>query len=345
MKFCPNCGAQVNEDAKFCPNCGYSFEKMATPEENANFTTGAEEGFTDKMKSQFNRMATDEQIELQLETAEGLNMTRGELKTEAQKKLSGRYGEWFKTNVYYLIAIIVSMILFNLAFTKSIGNLIGMGMGYMGRSLMDELMPFGDSYGYGGYSGYGGYGGYGYGYGPSGLSIFLWVVVLLLVIVFMVLLSALIRAVFQWCGIFTLRGKRADGLAIFNYFIKAQKKRILAANVLVAIYTFLWSLLFVIPGIVKTASYAMTNYLLEKDPTLQANEAITLSRQIMKGYKLEYLILMSSFFLWFALMAIPGGFLLAFYVYPYYYTTEMKFLDTLYERYLDNQKAAAEVVA
>lgn len=87
------------------------------------------------------------------------------------------------------------------------------------------------------------------------------------------LIAALSTAVLQWCAIHTLRGNRADGLQIFAYFIKAQKNRVLKANILIAIYTFLWSMLFVIPGIVKSASYAMTNYLLEKEDNLSAADA------------------------------------------------------------------------
>lgn len=70
--------------------------------------------------------------------------------------------------------------------------------------------------------------------------------------------------------------------------LSRRKNRVLKANILIAIYTFLWSMLFVIPGIVKSASYAMTNYLLEKEDNLSAADAILLSRQIMHGYKLEF---------------------------------------------------------
>jgi uncharacterized membrane protein len=149
------------------------------------------------------------------------------------------------------------------------------------------------------------------------------------------LIAALSTAVLQWCAIHTLRGNRADGLQIFAYFIKAQKNRVLKANILIAIYTFLWSMLFVIPGIVKSASYAMTNYLLEKEDNLSAADAILLSRQIMHGYKLEFLILRFSFFFW-NLTAIFQ--LTNFYVMPYQNVTEIQFLDRLYEHYIEENK-------
>lgn len=155
-------------------------------------------------------------------------------------------------------------------------------------------------------------------------------------LVLLFLIAALATAVLQWCAIHTLRGNRADGLKIFSYFIKSQKNRVLKANVLIAIFTFLWSLLFVIPGIVKTASYAMTNYLLEKDDSLSASEAILLSRQIMHGYKLEFFILRYSFFFWniVALFQLTN-----FYVMPYQNVTEIQFLDTLYTHYVEKTAA------
>ena len=51
------------------------------------------------------------------------------------------------------------------------------------------------------------------------------------------------------------------------------------------LYIALWSLLLVIPGIVKTYSYAMTPYIMSEHPSLTANEAITESRRIMNGNK------------------------------------------------------------
>ena len=49
------------------------------------------------------------------------------------------------------------------------------------------------------------------------------------------------------------------------------------------LYIALWSLLLVIPGIVKSYSDAMTPYIMSEHPSLTANEAITESRRIMNG--------------------------------------------------------------
>jgi len=64
------------------------------------------------------------------------------------------------------------------------------------------------------------------------------------------------------------------------------------------LYIALWSLLFVIPGIVKTYSYAMTPYILADHPEMTANEAITASRQLMDGHKGELFWLRLTFIGW-----------------------------------------------
>ena len=67
---------------------------------------------------------------------------------------------------------------------------------------------------------------------------------------------------------------------------------------LMYIFIFLWSLLFLIPGIIKSFSYAMTPYILEENPELSANEAIDHSRAMMKGHKFDLFWLYLSFIGW-----------------------------------------------
>ena len=86
--------------------------------------------------------------------------------------------------------------------------------------------------------------------------------------------------------------------------------RILGAYVLQSIYLALWTLLFVIPGIVKAFSYSMTYFLLDEDETLTANEAITLSRKLMDGKKWKLFCLELSYIGWVLLSALTLGILL-----------------------------------
>ena len=73
------------------------------------------------------------------------------------------------------------------------------------------------------------------------------------------------------------------------------------------LYIFLWSLLFIIPGIVKSFSYAMTPFIMAENPDLTANEAITASRQMMDGHKADLFLLDLSFIGWSFLAALSAN--------------------------------------
>lgn len=64
------------------------------------------------------------------------------------------------------------------------------------------------------------------------------------------------------------------------------------------LYVFLWSLLFIIPGIIAGYSYAMTPYLMVDFPQLTASEAIEKSKELMDGHKGDLFVLDLSFFGW-----------------------------------------------
>ena len=78
-------------------------------------------------------------------------------------------------------------------------------------------------------------------------------------------------------------------------------------SLLQTVYLIGWTMLFVIPGIVKSFSYAMTPYVLYENPHLSPNEAITESRSIMDGNKLDLFLLHLSFIGWNILAGIPSA--------------------------------------
>ena len=78
-------------------------------------------------------------------------------------------------------------------------------------------------------------------------------------------------------------------------------------NVLRGLYVFLWSLLFVIPGLIKIYSYAMTPFIMAENPEMTANEAITASRELMDGHKGELFCLELTFFGWMLLNILTLG--------------------------------------
>lgn len=65
-----------------------------------------------------------------------------------------------------------------------------------------------------------------------------------------------------------------------------------------ALYVFLWSLLFVIPGIVKAYSYSMTPFIMAENPEMSAKEAMKASQKLMDGHKWELFCLEFSFIGW-----------------------------------------------
>ena len=83
------------------------------------------------------------------------------------------------------------------------------------------------------------------------------------------------------------------------------------------LYIFLWSLLFVIPGIVKSYEYRMVPYLLAENPNMSKDEAFALSKQMMNGQKWEVFVLDLSFIGWEILSGFTKGLLGIFYVTPY----------------------------
>ena len=80
-----------------------------------------------------------------------------------------------------------------------------------------------------------------------------------------------------------------------------------AQRFLRTLYTALWTLLFEVPGIIKSLSYAMTPFILEDHPELTASEAINRSKKLMDGHKMDLFILSLTFIGWDILSALTFG--------------------------------------
>ncbi len=104
------------------------------------------------------------------------------------------------------------------------------------------------------------------------------------------------------------RYKEASIRDLFTYFrsIKLYWRGFWSV-LLQMIYLVLWSLLLIVPGIVKSFSYAMTNYILIDHPELSANEAITKSRKMMNGHKGQLFVLYLTFIGWGILCVLSCG--------------------------------------
>lgn len=89
---------------------------------------------------------------------------------------------------------------------------------------------------------------------------------------------------------------------------------------LVGLFTFLWSLLFIIPGIIKSYSYSMSTYILAENKGKPALECIKESKIMTDGHKMELFVLSLSFLGWAFLSALTFG-LVGIWAVPYMQAT------------------------
>lgn len=95
------------------------------------------------------------------------------------------------------------------------------------------------------------------------------------------------------------------------------------------LYSFLWTLLFIIPGVVKIYEYRMIPYILADNPEMDKKEVFELSKTMMKGNKWRAFVLDLSFILWDFLSCITLGLVGTFWVSPYKLITNAALYDAL----------------
>lgn len=88
---------------------------------------------------------------------------------------------------------------------------------------------------------------------------------------------------------------------------------------MVNIRVFLWSLLFIVPGIIKHYEYWLTPYLLVENPELTPKDAMEFSARLTKGYKWDLFLFDLSFWYWHLLGLLTFGIARVLFVQPYYY--------------------------
>lgn len=94
------------------------------------------------------------------------------------------------------------------------------------------------------------------------------------------------------------------------------------------LFTMLWMCLFYVPGIIKAFSYSQSMYIAAENPNIGALEAITRSRKMMDGHKMELFLLGLSFIGWAILGAFTLGILYIWLV-PYMYTSMAIFHNSI----------------
>ena len=88
---------------------------------------------------------------------------------------------------------------------------------------------------------------------------------------------------------------------------KVKYKRNIGTLLLVGIKTVLWTILFIIPGIIKYYEYAIIPYILADDPEISSKDAFKKAKEMMKGNKWRLFKLEISFFGWFILCVLTLG--------------------------------------
>jgi uncharacterized membrane protein len=131
------------------------------------------------------------------------------------------------------------------------------------------------------------------------------------------------------------RGETAETKDLFQTFNSKLYFKALGIYVLTSIYVFLWSLLLIIPGIIKSFSYSQVYFILKDNPTTSVNGAITESRRLMDGFKWKYFLLLLSFIGWALLCAITFG-IASLWTTPYFTASLAAFYDQLVKHQNDN---------
>ena len=111
------------------------------------------------------------------------------------------------------------------------------------------------------------------------------------------------------------QGKKKDRM--FTGFDSDKFGRSIIGTLLVAIFTFLWSMLFIIPGIVKALAYSMTQFIISDSKDITGKQALELSKKITKGYKGKLFVFLLSYIGWMMLSGLTAGLLAILYVGPY----------------------------
>ena len=124
-------------------------------------------------------------------------------------------------------------------------------------------------------------------------------------------------------------------------FKKNRYKGIVLTMLLRAFYNFLWTLLFIIPGIIKSYAYRMVPYILSDNPTIGYKRAIELSNDMTRGHKFDMFVLDLSFIGWYllGLLALIVGTL---FVMPYELATKAELYLVLKRNAIENGMCAEE---
>ena len=136
------------------------------------------------------------------------------------------------------------------------------------------------------------------------------------------------------CYRFFLQNSRGDGdLKHLGAGFQDDWGNVILVMFLKNLFIALWTLLFIVHGIIKMYSYRLVPYILKEHPELTGTQAITLSRKMMNGHKADAFVLDLSFLGWILLSALTCGILHIFYVGPYIQATDAELYKAVANAY------------
>lgn len=109
----------------------------------------------------------------------------------------------------------------------------------------------------------------------------------------------------------------------FKHFGKA-----FGVHIINGVLIFLWSLLLIVPGVIKSLSYSMSYFILIDNPELSSNEARKKSMSLMQGNKRRLFCLLLSFIGWDLLCLLTLG-VLSLWITPYKRTAVAVFYENI----------------
>ena len=184
-----------------------------------------------------------------------------------------------------------------------------------------------------------------------------WLMALLVCLVYSLIMGALTATGIGSIATILLGGFFLFGLArVFLQLVRGQKDKVevsdlfsgssefgslIVLNLLVGLFTFLWALLFIIPGIVKSYAYSMAFYIKHDHPEYDWKQCIDESQRYMKGYKWQLFCLDFSFIGWILLGTLCCG-IGTLWVTPYQMAARANFYENLKAIYDPQIEAPAE---
>ncbi|WP_100487999.1 DUF975 family protein [Sporolactobacillus pectinivorans] len=144
--------------------------------------------------------------------------------------------------------------------------------------------------------------------------------VLLTEIIYSIIVSP-ISITFYWFFLGLARSENPQIGEVFTVYTNIRKVlKLIWVSFVLGFFVAMWTLLFIVPGIIKSIAYAQTYFILKDHPEYSATEAIAESRKMMRGYKWKFFVMELSFIGW-AILSVFTLFIGMLWLAPYFFAT------------------------